>query len=168
MWASWTVYDEPASHNQKTRDNKTCLRPTVNRTYWILRFRKQTTKTRMGQSLAALLFTWQSEVGWPGRPMNLTDRHEYKVTCWVNWCTSLPHSLTYVMMSHIQTETTASYVRHTIHILTACVLDRYSFVSLIDVLSLDGSFLVPSSMYSLVTKAQTTPKLQTDTVLSVN
>jgi hypothetical protein len=71
-------------------------------------------------------------------------------------------------MSDTQTETTASFVRHTRHILTVCVLDRYSFVSLIDVLSLDGSFLVPSSMYSLVTKAQTTPKLQRDTVLSVN
>jgi len=100
--------------------------------------------------------------------MNLTDRHEYKVTCCLNWCISLPHSPTYGMMSHIQTEKTVSFVCHTGHILTACVLDRYSFVSLIDVLSLDGSFLVPSSMYSLVTKAQTTPKLQTDTVMSVN
>jgi hypothetical protein len=37
-------------------------------------------------------------------------------------------------------------------------------VSLIDVLSLDGNFWVPSSMYSLVTKAQTTPNLQVNTV----
>ena len=127
-----------------------------------------TARLHMGHSPAALLFTWQREVGWSGRPVNLTNGHEYKVTCWVNWCTSLPHSPTYIMMSYIPTETTASFVRHTRHILTACVLERYSFVSLIDVLSLDGSFLVPSSMYSLVTKAHTTPKLQTDTVLYVN
>lgn len=49
-------------------------------------------------------------------------------------------------------------------VLTSCVFDRYSFVSLTDALSLDGSFWVPSSMYSLVTKAQTTPNLQASTV----
>jgi hypothetical protein len=96
--------------------------------------------------------------------MNLTDGHEYKITCWVIWCTSLPHSPTVCHDESHSNWDKPSFACHTRHILTACVLDRYSFVSLTDVLSLAGSFLVPSSMYSLVTKAQTTPKLQTDTV----
>ena len=119
-------------------------------------------KNKYGAQPGCITVYVLARCGWPGRPTNLTDRHEYKV----NWCSSLPHSPTYVTMSHIQAETTAGFVRHTRHILTACVLDRYSFVSPIDVLSLDGSFLVPSSMYSLVTKAQTTPKLQTDSDVS--